>query len=141
MSHRKSILEEYIDNRQNPTRLGFNCYIDSALITCRSLCGLLGFEVVSHNVTDMGDASQPKVKFDKFKVIRKNLDAGIIINNIKTKEELMRVADWEKIIICLNAANKCVAHFDEDLEHEATPEIVAIAAKAVLREVESRIKV
>jgi hypothetical protein len=43
--------------------------------------------------------------------------------------------------VSLNAANKCVAHFDEfsDLEHKADPNTVAIAATAVLREMNSRV--
>src|SRR5436190_695367 len=112
--HRRSILEEYIANRQKITRPGFNCYIDSALITCRALCGLLGFEVNSRSVTDMDDAAQPTVRFDRFAAIRKNLDQRIVINNIKDENELRQIPEWKDILVCLNAANKCVAHFDED---------------------------
>jgi len=143
LPHRMSILEEYITNRNNSTRAGFNCYIDSVLITCRSLCGLLGFEVKSRDVTDMGDATQPKFEFKRFKDIRKNLDPRIVINNVKNENELRQIADWKEIILCLIAANKCVAHFDEysDLEHKADPNTVAIAAGAVLREINNRINV
>jgi hypothetical protein len=142
LPHRRSILEEYIANRQNTTRPGFSCYIDSALITCRALCGLLGFEIDSRNVSDMGDATQPTVKFGRFSAIRKNLDRRIVIDNVKNEKELRQIPHWEEIIVCLNAANKCVAHFDEysDLEHKADPNTVAVAAGAVLREVNNRIE-
>jgi hypothetical protein len=143
LPHRISILEEFIANRNRTTRAGFNCYIDSTLITCRALCGLLGFETNSKSVSDMGDPKQPKVNFRKFADIRKNLDSRITINNVKDETELRQILNWEQIIVSLNAANKCVAHFDEysDLEHKGDPHTVEIAAKAVLREINRRVKV
>jgi hypothetical protein len=94
-------------------------------------------------VSDMGDPSQPKVNFRKFDEIRKNLDSRIMINNVKDETELQHIPNWQEIIVTLNAANKCVAHFDEysDLEHEADPGTVQIAAEAVLREIKNRVKV
>ena len=141
MPHRISILREYIDNHENTSRGGFNCYIDATLITIRSLCGLLGFEADSRKVIDMADPNQSIIKFAKFAKIRANLDPSIIIINIKNKNELESIPEWQEIIVALNAANKCVAHFDEfsDLEHEATPDIVAKVAKAIIREVSARI--
>jgi hypothetical protein len=138
-----SILEEFIAHRHKARREAFNCYIDSALITCRALCGLLGFEVNSRSVTDMGDPTQPIVTFKKFRAIRANLDSRIAVNNVKDEKELKQLPNWEQIILSLNAANKCVAHFDEisDLEHRADPDTVEIAAKAVLRELRLRVKV
>jgi len=143
LPHRTSILEEFIANRHKTTREGFNCYIDSTLITCRALCGLLGFETNSKSVSDMGDPTQPKVNFRKFADIKKNLDSRIMINNVKDETELQKISNWEQIIVALNAANKCVAHFDEysDLEHKADPDTVEIAAKAVLREIKHRVKI
>ena len=142
LPHRISILEEFIANRNATTRAGFNCYIDSTLITCRALCGLLGFETDSRSVADMSDPQQPKVSFKRFAAIRQNLDSRIRIDNIKDENELRQITEWREIIMALNAANKCVAHFDEfsDLEHSADPDTVAVAAKAVLREVNTRIK-
>jgi len=142
LPHRRSILEEYVANRQNTTRPGFNCYIDSTLITCRALCGLLGFEIDSRHISDMGDAAQPTVKFRRFGAIRRNLDPRIIINNVKDETELQQIPEWREIIVCLNAANKCVAHFDEysDLEHNADSTTVEIVAKAVLREIDNRVR-
>jgi len=142
LPHRISILEEFIANRHSASRDAFNCYMDSALITCRALCGLLGFEVDSRSVTDMGDPTQPTIKFKKFAAIRANLDSRIAINNVKDEKELKQIPNWEQIIVSLNAANRCVAHFDElsDLEHRADPNTVEIAAKAVLRELRSRVK-
>ncbi len=142
LPHRISILEEFIANRHKTSRAGFNCYIDSTLITCRALCGLLGFEINSKSVSDMGDPTQPTVSFKRFEDIRNNLDSRITINNVKNEKELQQIPNWKEIIVSLNAANKCVAHFDEfsDLEHRADPDTVAIAATAVLREMNSRIK-
>ena len=133
LAHRRSILEEFIANRHSVSRDGFNCYIDSALITCRALCGLLGFEVDSRSVSDMADPTQPTIKFNKFAAIRANLDSRIAINNVKDEKELKQIPNWEQIIVSLNAANKCVAHFDElsDLEHRADLDTVEMAAKAV----------
>lgn len=141
LPHRKSILEEYISYRGQVSRDGRNCYIDATLITCRSLCGLLGFEVVSRGVKDMSDPHQALVRFKNFSKIRKNLDSRVKINNIKDLAELHAISDWQEIVVSLNAANKCVAHFDEDLdlEHGAKPEIVECAARAVLRELSCRI--
>ena len=142
LPHRRSILEEFIANRHKAPRDAFNCYIDSALITCRSLCGLLGFEVYSKSVTDMGDPTQPQVKFKKFAAIRANVDSRVVINNVKDEKELKQIANWEEIILSLNAANRCIAHFDEisDLEHRADPATVETAAKAILRELDLRVK-
>ena len=142
LRHRISILEEFITNQHKTSRAGFNCYIDSTLITCRALCGLLGFEINSKLVSDMGDPTQPTVSFKRFKDIRSNLDSRITINNVKNEKELQQIPNWKEIIVSLNAANKCVAHFDEfsDLEHKADPDTVAIAARAVLREMNSRVK-
>ena len=90
----------------------------------------------------MGDPTQPTVSFKRFKDIRSNLDSRITINNVKNEKELQQIPNWKEIIVSLNAANKCVAHFDEfsDLEHKADPDTVAIAARAVLREMNSRVK-
>jgi hypothetical protein len=64
-------------------------------------------------------------------------------SNVKDEIELQQIPNWGQIIVSLNAANKCVAHFDEysDLEHKADSDTVEIAAKAVLREIKSRVKV
>ncbi len=143
LPHRKSILEEYITNRSTTSRPGFNCYIDSALITIRSFCGLLGFEIDSRKVTDMANPNQPTINFRRFPKIVSNLERGILITSIQSEEDLHQIPEWKEMIIALNAANKCVAHFDEysDLEHKATPEIVETAAKAILRELSTRVKI
>lgn len=140
--HRVSILEEFIANRTKTSRNGFNCYIDATLITIRSLCGLLGFEIDSRRITDMGNPAEPAVKFARFAKIRSNIDSSVTITPIASETELHQIPEWKEIIISLNAANKCVAHFDEysDLEHRATPAIVEAAARAVLRELKTRVK-
>src|SRR5437899_5204886 len=101
LRHRISILEEFITNQHKTSRSGFNCYIDSALITCRALCGLLGFEVDSRTVSDMGDATQARPKFTRFNAIRKNLDPRVAINNVKDEKELRQIQNWKEIIVCL----------------------------------------
>ena len=136
------MLEEVVANRYTTTRSGFNCYINSALITRRSLCGLVGFEIDSRKVSDMADPPQPKIKFERFAAIRANLDLRIEINDVKDEKQLKEIANWEQIVVSLNAANRCVAHFDElaDPEHRADPETVQIAAKVILRELRSRVR-
>jgi len=142
LAHRLSILHEFIDNRQNATRAGFNCYIDAAMITCRSLFGLLGLEIESRrerdtaNPTDSGSI----FKFDRFTKIRETIDQKVCIRPISTDDVRNWTDEWKtKVRRVLVAANKCVAHFDVDLEHSANADLVSEVAAFLCNEMTNRI--
>ena len=138
LPHRTSILREYISHRQDISRDGFNCYIDAALITCRSLWGLLGVGVKSHDERDLGDPKKSYFWFKGFQKIRNNIAAEVRIQPV-TEAELDAFPERDDIKIVLVAANKCVAHFDEELDHAATEDRVDRVANRLLHELLTRI--
>jgi hypothetical protein len=138
LPHRMSILREYISHRKEASRDGFNCYMDAALITCRSLWGLLGIEVKSRDEHDLGDPKRSFFWFKGFQKIRRNIASEVLIRRV-TETELDAFPERDDIKIVLVAANKCVAHFDENLDHAATEGRVDTVVKRLLNELQTRI--
>lgn len=141
LEHRTSILREFIGGRRNVSRDGFNCYMDATLITCRSLWALIGVETFSHNETDLKTPSGTKLCFDGFKRIRKNIEPSVVITPFTAETQLNALPEKQQIIQVLAAANKCVAHFDNLLDHGVREEDLEAVAKRLLDEISARIQI
>jgi len=145
LDHRTSILREFISGRGNVSGAGFNCYMDAALITCRSLWALLGIEANSHSETDLPNATNTKLKFSSDKdskwnkEIRKHIAASVVITPFVSQAELTALPERNQIRKVLAAANKCVAHFANILDHGVLPEDLEAVARRLLEEIPKRI--
>jgi hypothetical protein len=141
LEHRTSILREFISERRNVSRDGFNCYMDSALITCRSLWALLGVETFSHKETDLQNPTGTKLCFNGFNKIRQHIDPSVTISPFTAETQLDALPEKQQIIKVLAASNKCVAHFDNLLDHGVREEDLEAVAKRLLDEISARIQI
>ncbi len=141
LEHRTSILREFVTNRRNVSRAGFNCYFDATLITCRSLWALLGVASNSYKETDLHTAAGTKLSFSGFTEIRKNIAPEVTITEFKSEHELDALPEKREIVKVLAAANKCVAHFADILHHGVNEDELERVAKRLLLELSDRIKI
>jgi hypothetical protein len=141
LSHRKSILAEFVGNRKNVSRCGYNCYFDSTLITCRSLWALLGISSNSRGETDLANATDTTLSFSGFAEIRKNIAPEVMIAEFKTNQDVDVLPEKPQLMKVLAAANKCVAHFDNMLDHGVNDADLEMVAKRLLIELDARIKI
>jgi hypothetical protein len=84
----------------------------------------------------------PKVKpvfkrFEKQGRWPAKLPAGIKVCSFTEAE--FRALPWEDIRLVLVAANKCVAHLDEDPDHGVTEDILDRVIDITLREIKARV--
>src|SRR5262245_10642724 len=87
LEHRSSILDAFVSERKRASRAGFNCYFDAAVITCRSLWGLLGITMSSYSETDLKNPTATKLSFSKFADIRKNIAPQVQITPFTSTAE------------------------------------------------------
>ena len=141
LEHRTSILREFINGRKTVSRDGFNCYMDAALITCRSLWALLGVEANSRGETDLQNPTGTTLRFDRFVDIRQHIDPSVMIAPFKSESQLDALPEKQQIIKVLAAANKCVAHFHDLLDHGVREEDLEAVSRRVLDELSTRIQI
>jgi len=141
LEHRTSILSAFISERKKVSRDGFNCYFDATVITCRSLWALLGITMSSHCETDLKKPTATKLSFSNFANIRKNISPLVQITPFSSDAEFDALPERDAIIKVLAAANKCVAHFEDLLDHGVHEDELEMVAKRVLCELSHRVKI
>jgi hypothetical protein len=144
LEHRESILREFVDNRNsaNVSRDGFNCYIDAAMITCRTMWGVLGVSLNTHNEMSLvSPISIPQLPWKSYHKIRNQIDQSVRIDEFKSLPELQALPEYDLIVKVLATANKCVAHFEDMLFHDLKADELEPVAKRLLMELETRVHV
>ena len=108
---------------------------DGALVTVRSVFGVLGVSVNSKMESDMLNPIRNPV----FCVMSIDPKWMVDIRYI-TKTEFESWPDKIDILRCLTAANKCVAHFEPDmLDHSVDETVLDRVIERLLFEIDTRI--
>lgn len=140
LPHRLNVLRGF-RNRSNLESIEAHCAMkDGAMVTCRVLWSLMGVTVKSTNeMTPSAPTVTPDFKaFESQGINPVKLPAGVNVNSFsKAQFDVLQFS--KEIILVLVAANKCVAHIDEDPDHGVSKEILDKVIDTTITEINSRI--
>jgi hypothetical protein len=102
---------------------------------------LIGVSASSYREKDLKNATGTQLSFAGFAEIRKNIAPGVAISPIISEAELDSLPEKREILKVLAAANKCVAHFADILDHGVSEDELALVAERLLAEMDKRVQI
>jgi hypothetical protein len=158
LAHRLGILEAYLIREQllrdakdaDGARNAKSAIKDGAIITCRALWALLG--VIFSSVGEKSTAApndHAKPKPYEQQLGNPALPQGITIRSFTLAEfealtwEGKQLWDgsevWEHVRTVLTAANRCVAHLDDDPDHGVTEKVLEFVVRVTQEQLKARL--